>query len=144
MDQSLIRDEALSSTKKWMEAHAFMTEDASNMVSSIWNGLTKWDIMARMNTVPSTKQGWESGTEIHVQQRQLKTMVMNNTLIMLKNTIRHYKLNSSKPNKCNNYDTATQWETTEMELFCFCVECVLINSHMCTYIWVCVFPSVCT
>lgn len=58
--------------------------------------------MVRMNTVAS------SGTEIHVQQRRLKTMAMNNTLIMLENTIQHHKLNSTEPNKCNNYDTATQ------------------------------------
>lgn len=121
MDQSLIRDEALGSTKNWIETQAFMTEEASNVVCRVWNGLTKWEIMVRMNTVPSTKREWEGDTKIHVQRRRLKSMVMNNTLIKLENTIQHHKLNSSEPNKCNNYDTATQWKTTEMEMCGFCV-----------------------
>lgn len=66
-------------------------------------------------------------------------MVMNNTLIMLEKTIRHHKLNSSEPNKCNNYDTATQWKTIETEMSGFCVGvssiipiCVRIYRSLCS------------
>ena len=120
-----------------------MTEEASNIMCGVWNGLTKWEIMVRMNTVPSTKREWEGGAKIHVQRRRLKSMVMNNTLIMLENTIRHHKLNSSEPNKCNNYDTATQWKTTETEMCAFCVAvCSLILT--CTYVQVSVSLPACT
>lgn len=116
-------------------------EKASNIVCRVWNGLTKWEIMVRMNIVPSTKHEWEDGTKIHVQRRRLKSMLMNNTLIMLENTIQHHKLNSSEPNKCNNYDTATQRKTTETEMCGFCVGArsliptrVRIYGSVCSYL----------
>lgn len=131
MDQSLIRDEALGITKNWTEKQVFMTEEASNIVCRVWNGLTTTNQQS-MN---------EGGTKIHVQQRRSKSMVMNNTLIMLENTIRHHKLNSSEPNKCNNYDTATQWKTTETKMCCFCVSvrsliptCVHLYGSVCSYL----------
>lgn len=85
-----------------------------------------------MNTAASTKHEWKGGTKIHVQRRrQLKSTVMNNALIMLEKYIRH-KLNSSEPNKCNNYDMATQWKTTDGYVRLLC-RCALNNSHMRTY-----------
>lgn len=53
----------------------------------------------RINTVSSTKYGLEGGTKIQVQQRWLKSMSMNNALIMPENTIGCRKLNSSEPNE---------------------------------------------
>lgn len=118
MDQSLIRDEALSSTKNWIETQAIYDgRSIKRRVQSM-----KWiNKVVKMNTVPSTKHEWKGGTKIHAQQRWLKSMLMNKTLITLENTIRHHKLNSSEPNKCNNYNAATQWKTTETEMCSLCV-----------------------
>ena len=63
---------------------------------------------------------------------------MNNKLIMLLNTIRHHKINSSDPNKCNNYDTATQWKTTEKEMCGFCVDVRSLFPRVRIYMGLCV------
>lgn len=112
-----------------------MTEEASNIACWLWQGLTKWEI----NSEPTTMHEWEGGTKIHAPRRQLKSMLMNNTLIMLEKTIRHHKLNSSEPNKCNNYDTASQQKKDgDMQLFC---KWMFINAHVWSYIWFYAFLS---